>query len=172
MRKEQQLVIVLPKCMADVPVKIVKDMESKELVVYIHSPEKEKVSTEIEKRQYAFIWRNEDYLFSPLDDIVWIEADGSYTNIHLTGNRIQKVSFNLAVIEKELPTSDFVRIHHSRIVNLKYVESMMGNSLRIDGKQLTIGREYKLGFFAHVIFLGVRRNRKKDTVTPNISGKF
>ncbi len=159
MGKPQQLLIVLPESIADMPVKIVKNMESKELVVRINPSEKD--SVEIEKCKYAFIRRSDDLLFVPLDEIVWINADGSNSDIHLIGNRTLKMPYNLAVIEKDLPASDFVRISHSQIVNLKHVESLMGNSLHIDGQELTIGGEYKLGFFERVIFIGVRRNMKK-----------
>ncbi len=160
MRKPQQLLIVLPESLADIPVKIVKNMASKEIVVRIVPSEKD--SAEIEKCKYACIRRSDDHLFVPLDDIVWIKADGSYADLHLTDNQTLKVSFNLAVVEKELPASDFVRIYHSHIVNLKHIESMKGNKLHIDGQDLTLGREYKPGFFEHVIFIGVRRNKEKE----------
>lgn len=67
------------------------------------------------------------------------------------------LSFHLAIIEKELPVSDFMRIHRSYIVNLKHVVSLIGNSLNINGKLLTIGREYREHLLERFIFLGVRR---------------
>ena len=32
------------------------------------------------------------------------------------------ISFNLASVRRKLPESDFIRIHRSRIVNLRHVE--------------------------------------------------
>ena len=32
------------------------------------------------------------------------------------------MSFNLASVRRKLPESDFIRIHRSRIVNLRHVE--------------------------------------------------
>lgn len=37
--------------------------------------------------------------------------------------------------------------------------SMIGNSLRIGGKLLPIGREYKEAFYDRVVFLGTRKNK-------------
>ncbi len=70
------------------------------------------------------------------------------------------VSFHLAVIEKNLPSNDFVRIHRSYIVNLKHVTSLVGNSLNIHGKLLTIGREYRDSFHNRFVFLGIRKMDK------------
>ena len=74
------------------------------------------------ERKYVFIWRQNDYLKTAVDEIQWIEAAGSYSRIHLTGGRILVISFNLASVRRKLPESDFIRIHRSRIVNLRHVE--------------------------------------------------
>ena len=90
------------------------------------------------EQRYALIRRQDDYLMVSLDRILWIEASGSYSIVRLADGRSLTVSFNLSVIKKALPTDDFIRIHRSYIINLKHVESMIGNSLRIGGKLLPI----------------------------------
>lgn len=161
MRKKQQLVIVLPKCMADISVKIVKDMDVDELVFHFSPSEKETISVENIEPKYAFIFDTDRYLVTSLDDIVWIKADGSYTDIHMTGKRRQKVSFNIAVVEQSLPQSDFVRIHHSYIVNMKHVTAIIGNMLMIGKVKFPIGRKYRDEFFRRGIFIGVRKKVKQ-----------
>lgn len=61
--------------------------------------------------------------FSP-DDIVYIQAQGSYCDIFIAETNIKKetVCFNLKKIEEELPKEFFFRVHGSHIVNLKYFE--------------------------------------------------
>lgn len=110
------------------------------------------------ERKYVFIWRQNDYLKTSVDEIQWIEAAGSYSRIHLTGGRSLVISFNLASVRRKLPESDFIRIHRSRIVNLRHVETLVGNSLKIGNELLAIGREYKDALFERVIFLGVAGN--------------
>lgn len=71
------------------------------------------------------------------------------------------VSFNLAVIKKELPANDFVQIHRSYVVNLEHVDYMAGNSLKVGDRLLSIGRGYREAFLDRVIFLGVRKSKRK-----------
>ena len=70
-----------------------------------------------------------------VDEIQWIEAAGSYSRIHLTGGRSLVISFNFASVRRKLPESDFIRIHRSRIVNLRHVETLVGNSLKIGNEK-------------------------------------
>lgn len=90
---------------------------------------------------HPFIWRRNDHLKTSVDEIQWIEVAGSYSRIYLTGGRILVISFNLASVRRKLPESDFIRIHRSRIVNLRHVETLVGNSLKI-GKKRDNGKEY------------------------------
>ncbi|MBP3455681.1 MAG: LytTR family transcriptional regulator [Alistipes sp.] len=159
MRQNKQLTIILPKHLADLPVRVVGGSVRDELVVGIDTPSHAS-DTESPVKEYAFIWRNNGYLKVSLEDILWVEADRSYSVIHLTNGRSMVVSFNLAVIEKELPPNRFVRIRRSGIVNLTHIESLTGNSLKIGGRLLTIGREYRTAFLDRFIFLGVRRHKK------------
>ena len=136
MRKNQHLVIVLPEGSEELPIRIVRGSRSFELRLCPQN----------------------DYLKTAVDEIQWIEAAGSYSRIHLTGGRILVISFNLASVRRKLPESDFIRIHRSRIVNLRHVETLVGNRLKIGNELLAIGREYKDALFERVIFLGVTGN--------------
>lgn len=68
------------------------------------------------------------------------------------------VSINLANIMKDLPQKKFMRIHRSYIVNVRNVESIAGNCVRMNGQYIPIGREYRKDFFEHFSFIGVRKN--------------
>ena len=142
MRKNQQLVIVLPESSEELPIRIVRGSRSMELRLRLCPPDGEErhVNETCPERKYVFIWRQNDYLKAAVDEIQWIEAAGSYSRIHLTGGRILVISFNLASVRRKLPESDFIRIHRSRIVNLRHVETLVGNSLKIGNELLAIGR--------------------------------
>lgn len=160
MKEKQCLVITLPPHLAELPIQIVRGSAHKELVCNIGSLEDNVNCSNETERKYVFVWRQNDYLKLALDEILWIEAEGSYSKLYLTGNKSMVVSSYLAILEKELPTSDFIRIHRSYVINLRHVNSLMGNSLNINGKLLTIGREYRESVFSRFIFLGVRRKDK------------
>jgi len=159
MKKSQCLEILLPEKLADLPVRIIRSPNQEQLVVSI--PDKDVSYADRIEKKYVFIWRRDDYTKVSTDEILWIEAAKSYSDIHLCGDRTLTISFNLAVVERELPGDDFMRIHRSCIVNLRHVVSLMGNSLKIGDRRLTIGREYRPRLLDRFIFLGVRRAKFK-----------
>ena len=54
------------------------------------------------------------------DEILYIEADRNYSDVHLTTVKKQIVSMQLGQIEKAIPAAHFFRINHSVIINLTY----------------------------------------------------
>lgn len=160
MEKKQQLVIIMPEEMEEMPVKILRGATRKELVLYTKPVEEETPHNVCANRKYSFVWQRDGYEKIALEDILWIEADRSYSVIHLSNGHNMTVSFNLSVIMKDLPENDFIRIHRSYVINLIHVESMKGNCLKVGNNLLTIGREYRDMFLNRFIFLGIRRNSK------------
>lgn len=59
-----------------------------------------------------------------IDAILYIQADGRYTHFHLLDGSKKTASKNLGEYEKILPAEDFVRVHHSYIVNMTYVKNI------------------------------------------------
>jgi len=49
----------------------------------------------------------------------------------------------LKYYETTLPTSQFIRVHKSYIINLQKIEMVFGNIVRINGEDIPIGRSYK-----------------------------
>lgn len=158
MEKKQCLVITLPESLAELPIRIERSPGCQG-IVFNFSPE-ESARQLADNKKYFFIWHQAGYVKVERDDILWIEAEGSYSNISLRSNHSMLVSFNLSVIERELPEDDFIRIHRSYIVNLKNVTALIGNSVKTGDRFIPIGREYRDAFFRHFVFLGVRRNKK------------
>jgi two-component system LytT family response regulator len=55
------------------------------------------------------------------DDIVYIEGDNNYSNIHMKNGNKLVISKTLAYVEPKLSDYPFLRIHKSHIINLKYI---------------------------------------------------
>ena len=74
------------------------------------------------------------------EEIICILADGSYSHVLLTNNRRITLSRKLGEVEQALD-SNFLRIHHSHIVNLshvdKYIKSPMGYVVLSNGEELS-----------------------------------
>jgi len=85
--------------------------------------------------------------FIPFDDIVYCSAQINYTKIFTRDGKSFLCSKTLKDIENKLPGEDFLRIHHSHLVNLNDITALK----KQDGK-LEISNE---------ILLPYSRNMKK-----------
>jgi len=81
-------------------------------------------------------------------EIIMCRADGYCTNFHLTGGRKVVSSKNLKQYEDLLSDQNFIRVHHSFIVNLSHVCSYtrQGEIILTDGNKAYFGDAYKDGF--------------------------
>jgi two-component system, LytTR family, response regulator len=84
----------------------------------------------------------------PLDAIDWLEAKDNYVELH-SANRVRLLHDTLTNVERQLDSSQFVRVHRSRIVNVSRIVKIgpLANgaytmTLR-NGTTLTTGRLYR-----------------------------
>lgn len=78
-----------------------------------------------------------------IKDIIRIEADGRYSEIHLTDGNKLVVAKNLIEFQELLEGNDFFRIHNSHIINLRYLKLFMRQSLKVklsDGSVIPISK--------------------------------
>ena len=79
-----------------------------------------------------------------VDDIVYLQGEGTYTFIHTRDRRKYLVSKTLKEFEKTLDNAIFIRIHKSNIINLAYVQHGVFARDRVirlaDSRELTISR--------------------------------
>jgi two-component system LytT family response regulator len=79
--------------------------------------------------------------YIPLEEIEYLEADGSYVKIYCVNNRSKTVSKNLKYFESALADStNFVRTHRSFVVNLDFVT----NYSKSEGGYLTLKRNVQI----------------------------
>ncbi len=159
MEEKHGITIYIPESISQLPIQILKNSNHQQLIFSMRS-ESEAYADNLRKK-YVLIWRQQDYVKVLLEDILWIKADKSYSCIHLKDGHAMTISSNLSSVEERLPSVDFLRIHRSFLVNLRHVESLMGNSLKIGNEYLNIGREYLERVLDRFIFLGIRRKRPK-----------
>jgi DNA-binding LytR/AlgR family response regulator len=94
-----------------------------------------------------------------VDAIVYVQADGRYTHFTLLDGSRKTASKNLGEYEKVLPKDDFLRVHHSYIVNMNYVKSVM----KTDGYYVELFKCEKLIPVA---------KRKQETIVKFLKLKF
>ena len=83
---------------------------------------------------------------------------GSYLRFHLLNKQKPVMALlTMKKIEDRLPTSDFMRIHRSYIINLKAVREINRNRITLDtGDVLPLGDLYrdKFGEYVEANYLG------------------
>lgn len=83
-----------------------------------------------------------------ISDIIMCKADGYCTNFFLSSNRKIVSSKNLKQYEELLSEYNFIRVHHSYIVNLNHICSYtkQGEIVLSDGIKASLGDAYKDSF--------------------------
>jgi len=89
---------------------------------------------------------SEGVYFFMIDDILRLEADGSYTHIHLLKRKPFIASKTLKHFEDMLDEFNFVRTHKSHLVNPKHITRISHDNefvLLTDGSKVEISRRKK-----------------------------
>ncbi len=91
-------------------------------------------------------------------DILWIEADGNYSYLHLCDGKTLCVIQPLLRVKEFLPVCTFIRIHRSHIVNIHAIDRFVGNMVYIGKKRLDVSRTYREEIFSCFDVLERKRN--------------
>jgi two-component system LytT family response regulator len=83
-------------------------------------------------------------------EVIRLESEDGYTNVILDNKKKILSSKGLAYFKKIIPTTTFVQIHRSYIVNLDYVEKYLksGNVVMKDASIIPVSRNSKDEFLA------------------------
>lgn len=84
-----------------------------------------------------------------LEDILYIEANGAYSNI-VSKNKSYLLSLNLRNLETKICTDQLMRVHRSYIINIKHVDSIEENRISIHNHSIPISRTHWQAFIAKV----------------------
>lgn len=78
-------------------------------------------------------------------DILYIEGLKDYVTIHTRQQKVISLQ-RLKVLEEQLPSDKFIRIHNSYIVALEAIDSIQKGDVQIGNKLLPISDSYKKSF--------------------------
>lgn len=97
-----------------------------------HFPlEKAKISTPEIPHDYFFIKVKSKYERIETQDLLYLEADGSYTRLHLK-DRIITISNNLKVMFEKINNPNLVRIHRKYIINIIKIKYLDDNQVFLE----------------------------------------
>lgn len=94
-----------------------------------------------------FVKTDKSYVKVEIDDIYWIESEHNYLYI-ISQKGKYIIRSNFKDFLQHLPSTQFMQVHKSFMVNLKKVDAFSHADIRINGKEIPLSRMYKDDFFA------------------------
>ena len=83
----------------------------------------------------------------PLDDILYVKADGDYIVIHKADRKTLMTLMTLKTLEKQLPYDRFCRTHRSWIVNVDKVRGIRDGKILVADAAIPLSYSCKAAFF-------------------------
>ncbi len=95
---------------------------------------------------FLFIKSEYKILRVKLNDIKYIEGMREYVRIHLINEKPIMTLLSMKVVEQQLPSDSFMRVHRSFIVNLKMITTIERNRIVFDKVYIPISEQHKEDF--------------------------
>ena len=119
-------------------------------------------STEQTKKQtgntdnptFFFVKTNRKIVKVEFMDLLFVESFGEYVKLHTKEDvllALQSTNF----MEELLPSSDFIIVHRSHIININHIKEIIGNEILIDRHRLLISKRRREGFMAFIRSKGI-----------------
>ncbi|WP_421978790.1 LytR/AlgR family response regulator transcription factor [Roseivirga seohaensis] len=111
--------------------------------------EKEEEKPSLLIKDALFIKDEYQYVKIILSEIDYIKSDGNYIEIHSQGKK-KVLKETLKNMETKLPADIFFQTHRSYLVNVEKIESIGGNSIKVNNEELPIVKERRDALLAYL----------------------
>lgn len=94
-------------------------------------------------REMLTIQENQTYVSIPLDDILYIEGEHNYQNVHYMQDDLRKqirIRKSMQELEATLSPYDFIRIHKGYLVNSAWISLIADDVVLRDNEHLPMSR--------------------------------
>lgn len=98
-----------------------------------------------------FVRQGDNFTNISWKDILYIEGMQNYVKLHFE-DRTLTIHQTLISLEQMLPKSFFFRVHKSYIVNVSHIDSVSGNRLFINEKEIPISPTKKKELYDNIVF--------------------
>jgi two-component system LytT family response regulator len=113
---------------------------------YLETKLQNKVSVE-DKKEYLYVKADSKLVRIRMEDIIYIEGMREYVRIHITNSKSLMPLISLHLLEEQLPSDKFMRVHRSYIVNLEKIVTIDHFRIVFEGKvYVPVSEQYKASF--------------------------
>ncbi len=95
--------------------------------------------------------RKGNYIIIQLGDVIFIESNSNYSNFTMRNGKVHVAYISIKKLVSRLDGLGFWRVHRQFIINLKFVGTVSGDTLRMGDYIIPIGPSYKDPFLTEVI---------------------
>ena len=95
--------------------------------------------------QFIFVKSDYKLVKIEIDEILYIESLKDYVKI-VEGDKTIVTLSSMKAIEEKLVSPDFIRVHRSFMVNLRKIQYIHRNFVKVGDKEIPIGDNYKENF--------------------------
>ena len=90
----------------------------------------------------------EGHRFLDYDNIIRLESSSNYTMIYMKSGKIYLVSKTMKSVVENLSTKQFVRVHHSHVVNVNAIALITKESIMlVDDSKIPVSRAKRKSVF-------------------------
>lgn len=111
---------------------------------------KKVTETTTPETEHIFVNINKKLHRLEISEIDFIESQGNYFKIHLAGKEPLTVHSTLKSVKDSLPTSTFMQVHRSFILNLNKIVDIEDNTIVINRSVIPIGKSYREKLINHL----------------------
>lgn len=91
---------------------------------------------------YTFVKSDKKLIKVYYDKVLYIEGLKDYVMIYTEDEKIITLQ-TMKNMEENLPADKFMRVHRSYIINSNKIQSIAGNTLKVNEREIPIGKNYK-----------------------------
>ena len=125
------------------PFSLARVMQSVERAKELLNSENVKIGKE-ESSDFVFVKDNKVIRKLNMNDILWIEAKGDYTKVHVP-QKSYVIHGSLKAIEDKLPSQKFMRIHRSYTIALDKIDYIEDRIVYVHGQAIPVSESNKEG---------------------------
>ncbi len=122
------------------PVAPVRFMQAIEKATEIIQSKKQDIR--LENAEFIFIRDSNIIRRLKLDDILFAEAMGDYVKLYIQ-QKFYAIHTTLKAVEEKLPSTQFIRVHRSYIVQVSKIDTIQDGSLVINDKPVPVADAYR-----------------------------
>ena len=94
-------------------------------------------------RDSLFVKEGKMFTKVPFEEILYVEQDRNYVEIHTVQRRVHPVRSSLKDFMKNLPVNKFLQVHRSFVVNVACITAVNSDVIKVKEKEIPVSKTFR-----------------------------